>query len=316
MAPDSTRVVPSASGDRWTMYNGDCVQVVGQLPASSVDFSIFSPPFSSLYVYSDDQADMGNCADDDEFFSHFGYLVPELARVTLDGRLCAVHCKDLPRYMSTHGESGLTDFPGAIVRAFETAENPDGSRWVFHSRCTIWKDPVIEMQRTKTYGLLYKSFRERAEVTRQGMADYVLVFRKWSDRMLTGESAKPVKHDRAGYPLDVWQRWASPVWNDIQQTRVLNVALARDDQDEKHICPLQLDVVDRAIELWTNPGDVVLSPFAGIGSEGDSAIRLGRKFVGVELKSRYYELACRTLTVAEREGRQSTLFDGDEAGVR
>jgi hypothetical protein len=309
MATHSERVVPSASGDKWTMYNGDCVQVVAQLPESSVDFSVFSPPFSSLYVYSDDQADMGNCADDDEFFQHFGYLIPELARVTLDGRLCAVHCKDLPRYMSTHGESGLTDFPGAIVRAFESSTPSDGSRWVFHSRCTIWKDPVIEMQRTKTYGLLYKSFRERAEVTRQGMADYVLVFRKWHDRMESGTSAKPVKHDRVDYPLDVWQRWASPVWNDIQQTRVLNVDVARDDQDEKHICPLQLDVIDRAIELWSNPGDVVLSPFAGIGSEGDGAIRLGRKFVGVELKPRYYEIACRNLTVAESEGRQATLFD-------
>lgn len=312
MVANEKRVVPSASGAAWTLYNGDCVEVCQQLPSSSVDLSVFSPPFSTLYVYSDSMADMGNCADDNEFFQHFSYLVPELARVTVPGRLCAVHCKDLPRYMSTHGAAGLTDFPGALVRCFESADCGD-ARWVFHSRVTIWKDPVIEMQRTKNYGLLYKSFRERAEVTRQGMADYVLTFRKWSPEMESGSSPKPVRHHREDYPLDVWQRWASPVWDDIQQTRVLNVAVARDDADEKHICPLQLDVIERCVDLWSNPGDVVLSPFAGIGSEGDVAIRMGRKFIGVELKSRYFDVATQNLKAAEQAGRQTTLFD--EAGA-
>jgi hypothetical protein len=311
---DEKRVVPSASGKHWSLYQGDCVEVCRQLPPESVDLSVFSPPFSTLYVYSDSMADMGNCADDDEFFQHFAYLVPELARVTVTGRLCAVHCKDLPRYMSTHGASGLTDFPGALVRAFESADCGE-AQWVFHSRVTIWKDPVIEMQRTKSYGLLYKSFRERAEVTRQGMADYVLAFRKWSPAMLTGGSEKPVLHDRDHYPLDVWQRWASPVWDDIQQTRVLNVELARDSQDEKHVCPLQLDVIDRCIDLWSNPGDVILSPFAGIGSEGDVAVRLGRKFIGIELKPRYWEIAVGNLQVAERDGRQASLFDEPDNGA-
>lgn len=308
MVAQQERVIPFAEGQRWILYQGDCVEVLRQLPPSSIDLSVFSPPFSTLYVYSDSMADMGNCADDDEFFQHFGYLIPELARVTVPGRLCAVHCKDLPRYMSTHGASGLTDFPGALVRAFETAECGE-ARWVFHSRVTIWKDPVIEMQRTKTYGLLYKSFRERAEVTRQGMADYVLTFRKWSPELQTGSSPKPVRHDRDAYPLDVWQRWASPVWDDIQQTRVLNVELARESADEKHVCPLQLDVIERCVDLWSNPGDVVLSPFAGIGSEGDVAVRMGRRFVGVELKQRYWDVARQNLESAEKDGRQVSLID-------
>lgn len=302
MVGQQERVIPSVAGEKWALYNGDCVEVIRQLPPSSVDLSVFSPPFSTLYVYSDSMADMGNCADDDEFFQHFSYLIPELARVTVPGRLCAVHCKDLPKYMSTHGASGLTDFPGALVRAFESADCGRDS-WVFHSRVTIWKDPVIEMQRTKSYGLLYKSFRERAEVTRQGMADYVLTFRKWSPDMESGQSEKPVKHDRAAYPLEVWQRWASPVWDDINQTRVLNIELARDSQDEKHICPLQLDVIERCVDLWSNPGDVVLSPFAGIGSEGDCAVRMGRRFIGVELKARYFDVACANLRAAERAGQ-------------
>lgn len=308
MVANQVSVIPSAAGERWTLYNGDCVEVCRQLPAASVDLSVFSPPFSTLYVYSDSMADMGNCADDDEFFQHFSYLIPELARITVPGRLCAVHCKDLPRYMSTHGASGLTDFPGALVRAFESADCGD-ARWVFHSRVTIWKDPVIEMQRTKSYGLLYKSFRERAEVTRQGMADYLLTFRKWSPEMETGGSPKPVRHDRDAYPLDIWQRWASPVWDDIQQTRVLNIQAARDNEDEKHICPLQLDVIERCVDLWSNPGDVVFSPFAGIGSEGDVAVRMGRYFVGVELKTRYWEQARLNIAAAEQTGQQVTLFD-------
>jgi hypothetical protein len=307
--------IPCATGERFALYNGDAVDVFGQLPPSSVDFSVFSPPFSTLYVYSDAQADMGNCVDDDEFFAHFAYLVAELLRVTVSGRLCAVHCKDLPRYISTDGVSGLRDFPGAVVRCFEESANQDGSRWAFHSRVTIWKDPVIEMQRTKSYGLLYRSFRERADVTRQGMGDYVLTFRKWSPELESGQSVKPVRHDPAHYPLEVWQRWASPVWNDIQQTKVLNIDQARENEDEKHVCPLQLDVIERCIELWSNPGDVVASPFAGIGSEGYMALQLGRRFVGSELKESYWRAAQRYLAEAETMAKQVTLF-AEEGEVR
>jgi DNA modification methylase len=291
------------SGEGWRVQVGDSVQVVGEMAESSIDYSIFSPPFSNLYIYSDSIADMGNCADHAEFFQHFSYLIEQLYRVTVPGRLCSVHCKDLPLYMNRDGAAGLYDFPGDLVQAFLR------HGWVFHSRVTIWKDPVIEMQRTKNHGLLYKNYRVRGEVCRQGMADYVLTFRKWLPERDTTQE-KPVIHDPADFPLEVWQRYASPVWDDIRQTRVLNYQQAREKKDEKHICPLQLDVSDRCIEIWTNPGDVVLSPFAGIGSEGDSALRLGRRFEGVELKPAYAVIAARNLREAERAAKLPTLFDG------
>ena len=289
-----------AAGRGWQLYLGDCVAVTRQLAPESVDFSVFSPPFSNLYCYSDSIADMGNCADDQEFLEHFDFLIPELWRITTPGRLCAVHCKDLPLYMNRDGAAGLRDFPGLLVRAFEA------HGWVFHSRVTIWKDPVIEMQRTKNHGLLYKNFQVRGEVCRQGMADFLVVFRKWTDDKA---SDKPVQHDREEFPLDVWQRYASPVWFDIDQTNVLNYQLAREDQDEKHICPLQLDVIKRSVELWTNPGDVVFSPFAGIGSEGYEALKLGRQFVGVELKRAYWQIAQRNLSAATIESTQLSMLD-------
>lgn len=314
--------------DSWTLYNGDCVEVTKGIPDASIDFSIFSPPFSNLYTYSDSEADMGNSAGDDEFMQHFGYLVPELLRVTVPGRLTAIHCKDLPLYMNRDGAAGLKDFPGMLIRLFED------HGWTYHSRVTIWKDPVIEMERTKNNGLLYKNFRERAEVLRQGMADYIVVLRKWDDSMERTESAKPVKHDptermtyygadapTAGanpmskhgawydHNLEVWQRYASPVWMDIDQTDVLNYQLAKDGQDEKHICPLQLGVIERSVQLWTNPGDVVLSPFAGIGSEGYVSVKMGRRFVGIELKESYFNWAVRNLREAEQLAKVETLFD-------
>ena len=294
--------VQAERGGSWTMYLGDCVDVTGRLEPESVDFSVFSPPFSSLYIYSDALADMGNSADDDEFFEHFGYLIPQLHRVTVPGRLCAVHCKDLPLYRNRDGAAGLKDFPGRIIQAFES------HGWTYHSRVTIWKDPVTEMRRTKNHGLLYKNFQVRGEVCRQGMADYVVVFRRW-DGVETTTSPRPVIHDREDYPLEVWQRYASPVWFDVDQTNVLNYQIARDDRDEKHICPLQLDVIERCIELWSNPGDLVLSPFAGIGSEGHVALKLGRRFLGIELKRSYFDVAVRNLrTVEETAQHELPLF--------
>ena len=294
------RCLNAAAGDGWALYNGDCVDVARQLPDASVGFALYSPPFSSLYTYSDSALDMGNCEDDAEFLAHYGFLVAELHRLLKPGRLVAVHCKDLVNYKSRDGMAGLRDFPGDLIRVHQRAG------FAFHSRITIWKDPVVEQQRTKAHGLLYCQLRKDSTFSRQGLAEYVLVFRRWAAE---GEEAlvEPVGHTHESFPLERWQRWASPVWMDVDQTRVLNVAAAREDRDEKHMCPLQLDVVERALALWSNAGDVVLSPFAGIGSEGWGALRVGRKFVGIELKESYFRQALRTLETAV-ETHQPDLF--------
>ena len=288
-----------ATGDNWQLWLGDCVECVQEMPDHSVGLSVFSPPFANLYIYSDSDADMGNSADEDEFFRHFSYLLPELRRITKPGRLCAIHCKDLPKYMGRDGAAGLKDFPGMIRMAMEDAG------WIFHSRITIWKCPVIEMQRTKNHGLLYKNLRKDSCGSRQGMADYVLVFRNWDDP----DNWVPVPHEREDFPLSQWQEWASPVWMDIRPTDVLNVQAARDDQDERHLCPLQLDLIERCVRLWSNPGDVVFTPFAGIGSELYQAIKCDRRGLGVELKRTYWEMATRNLRRAESESNQLSLED-------
>jgi DNA modification methylase len=316
-----------AKGDNWTMILGDCVTETAKLPTNSIDFGIHSPPFANLYIYSDSEADMGNSADDDEFFTHYEFLIKELLRTTKPGRLCAIHCKDLPSYMNRDGAAGLVDFPGKIIKAFE-ASRLDGdtdTRWQYHSRVTIWKDPVIEMQRTKNHGLLHKNFTSTADAVRQGMPDYMIVFRKWPI-----EGGEPVKqhrqpgdyigtepppvhgklneNDRRLYSIHVWQRYASPVWFDIDQTNVLNYQMSKDGKDEKHICPLQLDVIARCVDLWTNKGETVFSPFAGIGSEGYESVKLGRKFIGIELKESYWRHAQRYLADAERIASTPDLF--------
>jgi hypothetical protein len=277
-------------GEAFTAYWGDCVDVVTQLPEASVDFSVYSPPFSNLFCYSDSAADMGNAATDAEFIQHYGYLLRELARVTTPGRLSAVHCSDLPLQKWKDGVIGIKDLSGDIIRAHEAAG------WILHARVTIWKSPVIEMTRTKALGLLYKQLLKDSSRSRTGMADYLLVFRA------PGENPKPIAHTLDGLPLDRWQEWASPVWMTINQTRTLNVAAAREDRDERHLCPLQLDVIDRALALWSNAGDVVLSPFMGIGSEGVQALAHGRRFVGVELKESYFRMATQYLDTADRQG--------------
>lgn len=293
-------------GRDWTLHIGDAVEVARAMPDAAVHFSVFSPPFSNLYTYSDALEDMGNSAGDDEFFRHFDYLIPELHRVTVPGRLCAVHCKQLVNYKGRDGMAGLRDFRGDLIRHFTAGG------WAYHSEVCIWKDPVIEMQRTKAHGLLYKQLRADSSFSRQGMAEYLLVFRRWAKDDDEAARVAPVTHTTADFPLEMWQRYASPVWMDIRQTRVLNVERARESQDEKHICPLQLDVIERALELWTNPGDVVLSPFAGIGSEGVVALRMGRRFVGIELKRAYGDVAMRYLRDAEREASAATLWDDAE----
>lgn len=278
--------------ERFSAYNADCVEVVADLPTESVGFSIYSPPFSHLFIYSDSERDMGNVRNDEEFFAQYGFLLRELHRVTKPGRLTAVHCSDLPRTKSTHGEVGIYDMPGDIIRAHQQAG------WTYHSRITIWKDPVVEMQRTKALGLLYKQLQKDSTRSRQGMPDYVLVFRKTPG---DEKSCDPVGQDARHFPVDQWQKWADPVWFDIRQTDVLNVHAAREDKDEKHLCPLQLDLIERCVRLWSNAGDVVLSPFMGIGSEGYVSLKCGRRFVGVELKAAYFRQALRNLKRKEDE---------------
>jgi hypothetical protein len=315
------KVLNHAEGNGWEIYNADCVEVASELKSDSIGFSIFSPPFIGLYIYSDSERDMGNCATDEEFYAHFGFLVKELYRVTIPGRLCAVHCKDLPLYFGRDEETGLKDFPGEIVRLFNSHD------WTFHSRVTIWKCPVVERERTNNNGLLHKTIMRDRSQSRQGMADFLLVFRKMPSGTLM--SASPVKSQhgltryvgeesadprkaRSFHPspysrssladddsINIWRRYAEPVWWDIDQMDVLNYKLGRDARDEKHICPLQLGVIERAIELWTNPNDLILSPFAGIGSEGHVAVKTGRKFVGIELKESYYAHAVENIKLAE-----------------
>lgn len=298
------KVLDVHHGENFTAYNADCVEGVRELPEMSVGFSIYSPPFSHLFIYSDSERDMGNAASDEEFLEHYGFLIREIHRVTMPGRLTAVHCTDMPRTKSMHGEIGLWDMPGAIIEAHRQAG------WTYHSRVTIWKDPVVEMQRTKTHGLLYKTFTKDSSRVRQGLPDYLLVFRKTPP---DEREAVPVGKDRGLFPVSLWQQWASPVWMDINQTDVLNVRGAKDGKDEKHLCPLQLDLIERAVRLWSNEGETVLSPFMGIGSEGWGALKCQRRFVGFELKESYYRQAIKNLSHMSDTSFAGDLFDGDAA---
>jgi DNA modification methylase len=282
--------IEKMTGESWTLHHGDCVRVAKTIADNSIDFSIYSPPFASLYIYSPDAQDMGNCASDAEFFKHYKFLIAEKLRITKPGCLSAVHCKNLVNYANRDGAAGMRDFRGEIIRAHVDAG------WAYHAEVTIWKDPVIEMQRTKAQGLLYKQLRQNSKYTRTGMAEYLMIFRKWAEPDAMKEN--PVKHTKETFPLDQWQEWASPVWMDIRQTNVLNSRGAREGDDEKHICPLQLDVIERAVTLWSNAGDLVYSPFTGIGSEGFMSLKLGRKFVGSELKRSYCDTAVANLKSA------------------
>ena len=281
------------SGSDWVMYHGDCVEVLQGLPERSVDYSIFSPPFASLYTYSNSPRDMGNCRNDDEFFEQFGYLVNELARVMKPGRNVSFHCMLMPTSKERDGYIGLRDFRGDLIRAFQSAG------FIYASEVCIWKDPVTSMQRTKALGLLHKTVRGNASMSRQGIPDYLVTMRA------PGDIEDRVTHDPEQYPVDKWQKVASPVWMDIDPSDTLQFKSAREHDDERHICPLQLEVIRRGVDLWTNPGDVVMSPFAGIGSEGYVSIEMGRKFVGVELKGSYFNQACVNL---ENAGSQQSLF--------
>ena len=277
----------AATGENWTLHLGDCVEVAKEMDSDSIHYTVFSPPFASLYTYSASDRDMGNCVDGEEFSRHFAYLVKELYRVTMPGRLLSFHCMNLPTSKTHHGYIGIRDFRGEMIRLFES------EGWIFHSEVCIWKDPVTAMQRTKALGLLYKQLRKDSAMSRQGIPDYLVTMRK------PGENPEPVTKTHDGFPVGVWQRYASPVWMDINPSDTLTFRSAREEDDERHICPLQLDVIKRAVELWSNPGDLVLSPFAGIGSEGYMAVQLGRRFVGAELKRSYWEQARANLAQAK-----------------
>lgn len=279
--------------DNVALYQGDCVQLIRELRDESIGFSIFSPPFSDLYVYSDAIEDMGNCKDYNEFFKAFDFLTTELYRVMKSGRLVAVHCMDLPIQKGKEGYIGLRDFSGMILKSFQQAG------FIYHSRVTIWKNPVTEMQRTKALGLLHKQLSKDSAMSRVGIPDYLMVFRK------DGDAVDPVHCD---INVDTWQKWASPVWMDIDYSDTLNKTDARDGKDEKHVCPLQLPTIKRAVSLWSNDGDIVLTPFMGIGSEVYQSVLLRRKGIGFELKESYFKEAVKNVKVAEFKINASTLF--------
>ncbi len=273
----------------YSMYHGDSCEVIKGIPDGSIHYTLFSPPFSSLYTYSNSCRDMGNSRDDDEFYEHFRYLVKELYRVTMPGRLLSFHCINIPLMKQRDGVIGLKDFRGGLIRLF-TEEG-----FIFHSEVCIWKNPVTEMQRTKALGLLHKQLKKDSAMSRQGIPDYVVTMRR------PGEDPEPISHSDGTFPVDLWQRYASPVWMDIRQSDTLQRKSARAEEDERHICPLQLEVIKRCICLWTNPGDIVLDPFAGIASTNYIALRLDRRTIGIELKDSYYTQAVANCEMAMGE---------------
>ena len=302
------KVLDQHEGDGWVAYHADTVEVSASLPDASIHYSIFSPPFSSLYTYSPSDRDIGNVRDDAEFADHIRYLFRDLYRVTKPGRLCSQHCMLLPTSKARDGFIGLRDFRGDLIRLMQDVG------WIYHSEVVIWKDPVTSMQRTKALGLLHKQVRKDSSMSRQGIPDYLITFRK------PGENTEPIAHTVEEYPVELWQRVASPVWalagrerddgfldvsQDVNPSDTLQYRSAREHEDERHICPLQLPVIRRALGLWTNPGDTVLDPFGGIGSTGVVAREMGRRFVGTELKKSYYQQMVRNLQAA---GRQTEMF--------
>lgn len=299
-----------AGGRSWMLYNGDCIDVVRGLPSDSLHYTIYSPPFESLYTFSDDPRDLSNCRDSETFWEHYRFLIAEVFRATMPGRMVSVHCMQLPTSKLRDGFIGLRDFRGEIIRAHQDAG------FIYHSEVCIRKDPVSAMQRTKALGLLHKTIVRDSAMSRMAVADYIVSLRKpganpepvagafdayygTDDLPATAPVEAEGRHVADSYSVQVWQRYAEPVWMDIAQSDVLSSRGARDEADERHIAPLQLTAIRRCVDLWTNPGDVVFSPFAGIGSELVVAVEMGRRAVGAELKPSYYRQAVRHLTDTE-----------------
>lgn len=327
VTPANVNVMDQVVTDEYALYNGDCVEVVAALPTESIGYTVFSPPFASLYTYSSSPRDLGNCKDQTEFAAHFDHLIPDLLRVTKPGRLLSFHCMNLPTSKARDGFIGISDFRGALIAAFVK------HGWIYHSEAVIWKDPVTAMQRTKALGLLHKQIKKDSCMSRQGIPDYFVTMRK------PGDNPEPVEHTNETFPVKEWQRLASPVWTDaefpsedwqteralittisgelvtphdvwmdVNPSDTLQYMSAREENDERHICPLQLEVIRRGVRMWSNTGDTVLSPFSGIGSEGHVALTMGRRFVGAELKRSYYEQNARNLEAAAKSRRQPSLF--------
>lgn len=289
-------IITSNITNRYAIYNADCVEALREIPKSSAGMALFSPPFADLYCYSDSPNDLGNCRSYDEFFTHFGFVVEQLARVVQPGRNCVVHCMDIPSMKERDGVIGLKDFSGDIIRLFQK------HGFIYHSRHVIWKYPLIEATRTKAIGLMHKQLQKDSAMSRAGLPDYLLCFRN------AGQNENPIHHPNgltkycgSDDPTkgavgikrshEIWRAYASPIWMDIRQTHTLNARAARDSDDEKHLCPLQLDVIERACVLWSNPNDVILTPFMGVGSEVCGALVNNRRAIGIELKPSYYKQA-------------------------
>jgi DNA modification methylase len=281
--------------DRMALYHGDSCEVLTAIPNSSIHFSIYSPPFASLYTYTNSDRDLGNSRNKIEFFDHFEFIVRELYRILIPGRLMAVHCMNIPTMKSKDGFIGIDDFRGDLIRLYQNAG------FIYHSEVCIWKDPVTAMQRTKALGLLHKQVKKDSSMSRQGIPDYLIVMRK------PGENPEPISHTDESFPVSIWQRYASPVWMDINPSDTLQFRSARDNEDERHICPLQLTVIRRALNLWTNPNDTVITPFMGIGSEAVVSLELGRRAVGIELKDSYYNQAVKNC-MNTVESKQMSLW--------
>ena len=290
--------------DRYALYNGDSTEIIKMLPDDSVGLSVFSPPFSSLYTYSNSDRDLGNSKDDDEFYTHFTFIVNELFRVLMPGRVVAIHCMQIPAMKERDGYIGLKDFRGDLIRLFQDCG------FIYHGEVTVWKDPVVEMQRTKALGLLHKQIKKDSARTRMGLPDYVVFMRK------DGDNPEFVGHTDESFPVTLWQDYASPVWReynspvwwDINQSNTLNKLFA-DEESERHICPLQLDVIERCVKLYSNEGDTVFTPFMGIGSEVYQAVKMGRKAVGIELKKEYFNQSVQNMKALEMEDNQLTIED-------
>ena len=284
--------------ENYSLYNGDSCEIMTTIPDNSIHYSIFSPPFADLYVYSNSERDMGNCKNKSEFYEHFRFIVKELYRIMMNGRLVSFHCMNLPTSKQRDGFIGITDFRGELIRLFEECG------FIYHSEVCIWKDPVIAMQRTKALGLLHKQIKKDSSMCRQGIADYLVTMRK------PGDNPEKITHTNESFPVQVWQNYASPVWMDINLSNTLQRTSAREEKDEKHISPLQLDVIKRGINLWTNPNDIVFTPFMGIGSEVYQSLKMGRRGIGIELKESYYNQAVINCENAEKSADNS-LFNID-----
>jgi DNA modification methylase len=292
-------------GNGCALYNGDSVELIKAFPDESMHFEIYSPPFSSLYTYSNSDRDLGNSKSDEQFFEHFHFLTTELFRILKPGRMMAVHCMNLPTSKERDGFIGIKDFRGELIREFQSVG------FIYHAEVCIWKNPVTAMQRTKALGLLHKQIKKDSCMSRMGIPDYVVIMRK------PGDNPERVTHTNDTYPVSEWQNVASPIWEydhspvwwDINQSDTLNVRMARDGRDERHICPLQLPVIERLVKLYTNPNDIVFTPFLGIGSEVYQSILMGRRGIGIELKKSYFDCAVENVKNAEIEASQPTLFD-------